>query len=170
MRLLIKLCIAHSLALLPSLLHAAGFAYDSQHSKLAEHKILTAGTLTKKDRIQNPKSSSFEAQKKLFELNDNCFYADYFIDYAPALLLLDKYGQTKVAVFSIKSSDLSVSIEEVRVLNCADIDKSDVQKTLDDIEYMQQRFKRREMEIIELQRQIKESERMETERKNRVKK
>jgi hypothetical protein len=165
MRLLIKFIIAYLFASLPSLLHAAGFAYESQHSKLAEHKILTAGTLTIKNRVQNPKSSSFEAQKKLFELNGNCFYADYFIDYAPALLLLDKYGQTKVAVFNIKSSDLSVSIEEVRVLNCADIDKSDVQKSLDDIEYMLQKAKRREMEIKELQRQIEESDRI-----NRVKK
>jgi hypothetical protein len=170
MRMLFKLCIAYLLTSLPLLSHAAGFAYDGQHSKLAEHKILTAGTITIKNRVQNPKSSSFEAKKKLFELNDNCFYADYFIDYAPALLLLDKYGQTKVAVFNIKSSDLSVSIEQVRVLNCADIDKSDVQKTLDDIEYMLQQSKRREMEIKELQQQIRESERMESERRNRVKK
>ena len=138
-------------------------SYSSEHDKLSEHKIIYAGNLAEERRwgdSSSRDSSLINPQNtKLYALGGFCFYADSFVSYSAAMLVADKFGQPKLAIFDSSGSNIQVRLQHVRLLNCNDIRNADTQRTLDEVKAIKENIERQQQQTQQLMKELQERER-----------
>jgi len=157
---------AYAIAFLAASVQANGFSYQSEHEKLADHTIISAGTLTIATDLQNLEDQGTWGQivpaGKLYRLGGYCFHFGFLPVYSPALIVVDRYSQSKVAVFETSGSELIVKVHSIQLLDCRAISKDRTQQMLDrskniveDMERQQQRNAQMLKELQDAARQRK---------------
>ncbi|SCX37541.1 hypothetical protein [Nitrosospira sp. Nsp1] len=141
-----RIC-AIALSLIATSTAAGGFSSRGDHEELVNNVIVYVGLLSEAADLQD---SSYSLQtEKLYRLGGYCFYSNYIFGYAPAMIVVDKHEQPRVAVFDKRYSDIDVRLYSVRFLDCNEIRKAKNQQTHDNIKAKMNEV----MDEIERQRQ-----------------
>lgn len=152
-----------ALALVATCAEAGGFSFQSEHDKLADHVIVYAGLLTEERNLQGAdlQGSSWKSLQtdKLYKVGGYCFYSNFISGYSPAMIVVDQYNQTKVAVFNISISDIEVKLYSVQLLSCNDISKANTQRMLDKSKGILEDMERQRQRNLQMMKELQESER-----------
>ena len=154
---------ACAVALLAPSMQASGFSYQSEHNQLLGHTIIDVGDVAEATDLKELEAPGAWGQSsqtsKLYRLGGSCFYFGFFLGQSPALIVVDKFSQTKLAIFDIGRLDISVKLYPIQLLDCRALTMERAQRTADRVKNMIDDMERQRQRNAQLLKELQEAAR-----------